>query len=253
MEDDPSTYYAQVYFDSRLRTMGTLNRPTFQMNIPNINNFDRYRIDKVSLSNTIYHINESNSFLEIMEDGVEDKTILVSLPSGNYSSTNFCEVLTSELNTKSTSLGNSNTYSCSIDSTNGKLTITGLNNWKILDQGDLYSFSLEEAFDLEYTTSNIVDLEPYQTIYLCSSLRYSMNHPNNLVAGVNSSYVVGSINFTSNAFTWHVEKFPEEWYIGSGYFGRDVEFWLIDHNGKEIDLNGGSFCVSCSFMIEQFC
>lgn len=246
MDQLANNYYTQCFFDSKVRFYGTSSRPTFSLETQ-ANEFNAYRLEKVAVSNTIYNINATNSLLTMDQAGDEYN---VSLAQGNYDQTSFINALTTALNAGAL-LGV--VYTVSISSLTGKLTITATGNFTIVSQGSLYSFDLDGIAKSSWTGTGFLDLQPYTTLYLCSSLKSSKNFPGGLIGNVINDYVIGSIYLNADVGYWHVqESISQDFIDANGRFNVPIEFWIVDAFGNQIDFNGGSFAVTMGFQIDRY-
>lgn len=248
---DNNNYYTQAFFDSKVRFSGTSSRPTFRIE-KEANEFNAFRLEKVAISNTIYNINSTNSALTIDEYG---DVFSISLEEGNYDQTSFCNALAAALNAGTL---NGHVYSCSISSLTGKLTISSSlisQQFIITAQGSLYSFdvTLPLASSQTRTTTGFLDLQPYTTLYLCSTIKSNMNYPGGFIGDVNDNAVIGSIYLDADVGYWHIEENLSDRFVdANGRFNVPIEFWITDAFGNQIDLNGGSFAVTMGFQFDKY-
>lgn len=250
-----NNYYTKAFFDSKVRFTGTSSRPTFRIDTDS-NEFNAYRVEKIAISNTIYNINATNSALTIVEYGVPPAFTVfsISLAEGNYDQSSFCTALAAALNAGTI---NGYVYSCTVSSITGKLTISSsliTKQFSILEQGALYSFDLSVTTEAQSrSTLGFLDLQPYTTLYLNSTISSSQNYPGGFIGDVNTSYTIAAIYLNEDVGFWHIEEnnLPE-FIEANGRFNVPIEFWIADASGNQIDLNGGSFAVTMGFKMDRY-
>jgi hypothetical protein len=84
--------------------------------------FKKLTIKRVIMPITYYAISSINQTYQLSEGGAFGSARTIT--AGNYTSAEFCTELSTSLGLASVALGNSATYTCTISSTTGKLTIT---------------------------------------------------------------------------------------------------------------------------------
>ena len=241
--------YLQYNLDSRFSSNSDLNNPNFIYNNIGFSRSSKLKIVECSIPLTFYKFTSSNNTLVVQEN--VGASFNVSITPGNYTNTTIATELTTRLNAASV---NARTYTCSVSTTTGKLTISvSAGTFAILSTSNsqcLRFLGLVASGQTSTKTgSYVVDLNPSKYIHLVSnSLSSGLQNQSSVIDTTPNSIVVETFYNNRNSYEnlyWKVRN-PQDYYLADDDLDS-ISFYLMDDAGNVLDLNGASFSVKIAF------
>ena len=261
----------RIYIDSKHRASGTPSSFSYQLprSIETPDETVCY-VDSVFLPNVWGTFNADNNKLYVVEHatgGTEVKRLLL-LEIGNYSSLELANAIETHLNLSKTL---ANDYSVTYIERTGKFQIVNSSpgTWYlatrtqlkdpagfwagqvITDPKDCYSvigfMGTEVVSSGTLSLTGYVQLQPYKTLFLCSS---SFGNPNQSIGPVSQSDIIRRIVVAAPFGNYvHDQHSTQADYVDCSLCQLDnLSFRLTDSEGHTVDLHGHSISFSLCFV-----
>ena len=200
-------------------------------------------VRRVTIPYTVYTINSNNNKLYWVDSDSSAKTSTIT--SGNYDENTLAAAIASQMNIDKTSV---DIYTCTVNSTTAKFTITNNTNnfqltttstssaiWKVLG----YTTSSNKTGSTSYTGTNVYNLQPLMVIYICSNLADG----NNARVQAGDFPILCAIPISANFgnIVTYINDFGDE--IPLNNTKSMFTFQLYDDNLNLIDLNGQDWTI----------
>ena len=231
------------YINSIARTSGTPGNFTFEVQIPNAENYDRVTLLQANIPVSYYLVPQSyNTFQLVENNGVSTTTTTITVFPGNYTANSFISVVAPLINTASP---NGWIYSITIPNlfsfTNtGKFTFTVTNN--LGHQPSFVLNNMWEMFGFEQnstntfvsnilTSKNVIKMIPEDSIMIHSDI--CDNGENSILQEVfgNNSVAFSNILYQCPDVLSYSRRLRTN--QSSSY-----TFSLTDEHNRPVDLNG---------------
>ena len=279
---DSELKFRTLYFDSRLRSSGTNSDFEYQLSesFTTPENTICY-IDSISVPHSWNTISEDNNTLYLAEKVGSVHTIrVVTLPIGDYKTSTLRSAIETALNTGTLPTGVLPNYACMHIQTTNKITISSPDHatvsFHLLTDDEIKVFADPSllvinvrapnsgngilrnrnggystvASGYDYVTgwsSGFIDILNHHNVYICSSLA------SYATMGPIGQPVLAKIPVSSNwGVTIHYQTSNAQIYSDIGKRSiSSVSFSLQDAYGRIIDLEGGTWSLSLTFMVKE--
>ena len=251
-----------VYIDSSKRSenIGASNFEAtstsefkYTINLPRGNKYSKVAVLQLEFPKSYYMIDSTNNSITLNEISFSEE--IITIPSRNYTATQFATQLQTLLNTASAAPGmGTQTYTVTFDNTVGKFIITnttGGTEFNLIDMnvsllrylgfpdgqpGNSSPISSSNVL----TSTNVVNLQRYNSLYLRSNIVDEGRNGNVLqemfMRNTNDFDLLSIQN--NHSLNWKkCVQMDDQLY----------DFYITDINNKAVNLNGGEICVSLLF------
>ena len=243
-----SLSYSELYFDSPERLTGTNDRPTFHLQ-QKIQAVKKIKVSSVVVPVTFYNINSTNQAFSVIET-TGTLTVDVTITSGNYNSTTFSTELKTILDAESLANGNTLTYTVSISTITGKLTISATGDFlvSLTSSSKITGFREATTTASSATGDSVINLSGPRNIYLRSNLADVLQRDSVIKDNLNFNNVLKQIPITANSGQIIAVSFPETEFFDIMTDVSDVNFYYTDSDCNVIEFNNSPWSVSVQIL-----
>lgn len=241
--------YIELFLDSNKRSYGTNDHPYFVLENYTLNEILGLKLVKAVFSTSYYTINPYNNSILFQED--VGSVVSATITPGNYSKAQFETEVKAQLEAESP---NTRTYTVSISTTTGKITITGsTGTFEIKSCSALALLGFDNATSQAVTQvgSNVVNLAGPCCIQLRSSaLGSSMRFGSNIYNQSQNNNVLATVPIQNGSFQVQTHQ-PETRFHDVEQQLTVIDYYFTDDEGREIGFNGVPTHVTFGLMMEK--
>lgn len=244
-----SLFRKRYYISSRDRDANSLSTTNFKvyLTVPIDRKFTQGSVRKVTIPYTIYTINSNNNKLYWVDS---DATVITTtITNGNYDQNTLAAAIAAQMNIDKHS---ANTYTCTVNSTTAKITITNnTSNFQLTTTNTTsaiwdtigFTTSSDKTGSTSYTGTNVYNLQPTSMFYICSTL--SGSNDSLILSG--DFPVINSIPVSANFGDIVTYTADTDDTFNINNTNTILQFELRDEKYNIIDLNGLNWSLEIDF------